>query len=266
EFVDTHCHLEYLFDRQRHHGGFSEYKAKHHFPKSFKGCITMFCDPAAFSSFGSWQDLVTEDGVWGAFGCHPHNSDYYTETMESKIIECLKHPKAVALGECGLDYSKRSKAQPSKQAEVFVRQMKLAVELKKPLIIHCRNAESDTLDLLKSSMPTDWKIHLHCYTGSVDFAQKFLHQFSNLYIGLTGIVTSSNARDVQNLARQIPLDRLLLETDAPYFVPSKISKSHKWAHPGMAIYVAEAIADIKEIPFETVLEVVRNNTKHIYGI
>ncbi|KAJ7377635.1 Putative deoxyribonuclease tatdn2 [Desmophyllum pertusum] len=107
-FIDTHCHLEYIFEKNRHTGSFSEFKQRFPFPANFEGCITTFCDPAAFSSFGTWRDVLSEEGVWGTFGCHPHNAKYYNDDLEAKIIQCLEHPKAVALGEVGLDYSSHS--------------------------------------------------------------------------------------------------------------------------------------------------------------
>lgn len=265
-FVDTHCHLEYVFERMRFTGSFAKFKTKFNFPDKFEGCVTTFCDPAAFSSFGLWEDLISQNNVWGTFGCHPHNAQYYNETLEAKIIQCLEHPKAIALGEIGLDYSKRSESKPEIQQEVLKKQASWAVTLGKPIVIHCRDAEDDVFKILQDTVPLDWKIHLHCYTGSSSFALKFLQTFKNLYIGITGVVTFAKANDARELAFDIPLDRLLLETDAPYFVPVEVAKDNKWSHPGMVIYVAKKIAEIKKISIDEVLEAARANTKVMYNI
>lgn len=266
KFIDTHCHLEYVFERMRFSGSFAEFQTKFHFPENFEGCVTTFCDPAAFSSFGLWEELLLQNNIWGTFGCHPHNAQYYNENLEAQIIQGLEHPKAVALGEIGLDYSKRSQSKPEIQKDVFKKQASWAVTLGKPIVIHCRDAEEDVFTILQETVPLDWKIHLHCFTGSTVFALKFLKTFKNLYIGITGVVTFSKASDAHELAFDVPLDRLLLETDAPYFVPVDVAKANKWSHPGMVIYVAKKIADIKKVSIDEVLEAARTNTKAMYNI
>lgn len=266
-FIDTHCHLEYIFERVRHNGTFSEFKRSVPFPPNFEGCITTFCDPAAFSSFGTWRDVLAEEGVWGTFGCHPHNAKYYNDDLEAKIIQCLEHPKAIALGEVGLDYSSHSASPRDIQKQVFTKQANWAVTLDKPLVVHCRDAESDTLQILQTCVPPDWKIHMHCYTGSSEFAVKFCREFPNLFIGMTAVVTFAKARNIHELAFDLPLVRLLLETDAPYFVPSQVAdKRNKWSNPGMAIFTAQRIAEIKGVSLEEVLEIARKNTTKMYGL
>lgn len=266
-FIDTHCHLEYVFERLRHTGSFSEFQTRFPFPPNFEGCITTFCDPAAFSSFGTWRDVLSEQGVWGTFGCHPHNAKYYSDELEANIIQCLEHPKAIALGEVGLDYSSHCASPPEIQKEVFTKQANWAVTLNKPLVVHCREAETDTLQILQSCVPQDWKIHMHCYTGSSVFATRFFQEFPNLFIGMTAVVTFAKATNIHELAFDVPLDRLLLETDAPYFVPSQVAdKRNKWSNPGMAIFTAQRIAEIKGVPLDEVLEAVRKNTAVFYGI
>ncbi|XP_058960888.2 putative deoxyribonuclease TATDN2 [Pocillopora verrucosa] len=266
-FIDTHCHLEYVYERLRHTGSLKEFQARYPFPPNFEGCITTFCDPAAFSSFGTWYDVLSEESVWGTFGCHPHNAKYYNDELEAKIIQCLDHPKAIALGEVGLDYSSHCTSPPEVQKEVFTRQANWAVTLEKPLVVHCRDAETDTLEILKSCLPQDWRIHLHCYTGSSAFATRFFREFPNLFIGMTAVVTFAKATNIHELAFDVPLEKLLLETDAPYFVPSQVADKHnKFSNPGMAIFTAQRIAEIKGVALEEVLETVRKNTARVYGI
>lgn len=266
-FIDTHCHLEYIFERVRHNGTFTDFRKRVSFPPNFEGCITTYCDPAAFSSFGTWRETLSEEGVWGTFGCHPHNAKYYNDELEAKIIQCLEHPKAIALGEVGLDYSSHSTSPAEIQKQVFTKQANWAVTLEKPLVVHCRDAEPDTLEILLSCVPHDWKIHLHCFTGSMDFAMKFCKEFPNLFIGITALVTFAKARNIHELAFDLPLERILLETDAPYFVPSQVAdKRNKWSNPGMAIFTAQRIAEIKGVTLEEVLETARKNATKMYGV
>lgn len=265
-FIDSHCHMDYVFERYRHRESFQKFRTANGFPDTFAGCITTFCDPAAFSSLGICEEILQDDKVWGTFGFHPHNAKYYNDQLEERLIERLAHPKAVALGEIGLDYSVRSQSDPEVQMQVFTRQVRLAESMAKPLVIHCREAENDVFDVLSSILPKTWKIHLHCYTGSYELATKFLNHFPNLYLGITGIVTFSNATQVKEVVFDAPIEKLVLETDAPYLVPNSVGKTRKWSHPGMIPLIAEEVAKIKKIDLDTVLEHALQNTKNIYGI
>lgn len=269
-FIDTHCHLEYVFEQSRHQGSFCSFMEKQGYPGNFEGCISTFCDPTAFSSsFGIWEELLSESKVWGTFGIHPHNAKYYySGDLEDKVLRCIEHPKCVAFGEIGLDYAEHSPSGSPMQKEVLVQQLGLAVSYGKPLLLHCRDAEDDLLQILSTHVPRDWKIHLHCFTGHPDMAAKFMSEFPNLYIGVCGNVTSAKGQHVKQVAREIPLDRLLLETDAPYHVPSNVPKAHqlKFNHPALAFYVAKEIAKLQNVPISEVLQSVRKNTNTLYGI
>ena len=266
KYIDSHCHLNYVFDKNRHREGFNSFKDKFKFPENFAGCITSFCDPASFSSFSDCDDLLEHDQVWGAFGFHPHNAKYYNDFLEYKLCERLQHPKAIALGEIGLDYSVRSQSEVDIQKEVFLRQVRLAEVWNKPLVIHCREAENDVFDILSSNLPQDWRIHLHCYTGSYEVATKFLNHFPNLYLGVSGIVTFSKASQVHGVVYDAPIERMILETDAPYLVPKNLGNDARWSHPGMIPFIAEEVAKIKKIELDAVFEHALANTKSIYGI
>ena len=270
KFIDTHCHLEYVFERFRHQGTFAEFTSKHHYPENFEGCITTFCDPMAFSpSFGIWQSLLREPNVWATFGTHPHNARYYhSSSLEEKMLAGLSHPKCVALGEIGLDYAPHTPSPAEVQKVVLTRQLELAVQLDKPVILHCRDAEEDLFDILSSTVPRQWRIHLHCFTGSLEMARKFLRTFQNLFIGVCGNVTYDSTR-VRTLAAGLPLDRLLLETDAPYMVPRNLPqhlRSNKFSHPSFAFYTAREIAKVRHTNVADVLKSMRENTRLMYGI
>ena len=271
KFIDTHCHLEYVFERFKHEGSFANFMAEHDYPENFEGCITTFCDPTAFSpSFGIWQSLLSEHNVWGTFGVHPHNAKYYhSSSLEEKMLDCISHPKCVALGEIGLDYASHSPSDRDTQKRILVLQLQLAVRLGKPIILHCREAEEDLLPILSSSVPCDWHLHLHCFTGSPEMARKFLRTFANLYIGICGNVTHESTT-VQAIAATVPLERMVIETDAPYMIPRNLPQhkrsSHKFSHPALAFYTAKQIAKIRHLSIVDVLKSVRENTRSLYGI
>ncbi|XP_028407881.1 putative deoxyribonuclease TATDN2 [Dendronephthya gigantea] len=266
KYIDSHCHLNYVFDKNRHREGFDSFKHKFNFPENFSGCITSFCDPASFSCLGICDDLLAHDQVWAAFGFHPHNAKYYNDHLEYKLCERLQHPKAVALGEIGLDYSVRIQSEVEVQKAVFLRQVRLAEVWKKPLVIHCREAENDVFDILSSNLPNNWKIHLHCYTGSYEIASKFLNYFPNLYLGISGVVTFPKASQVHSVVYNAPIERMILETDAPYLVPSCFGRDTRLSHPGMIPFIAKEVANIKNMHLDQVLKHALANTKGVYDL
>ena len=142
--------------------------------------------------------------------------------------------------------------------------MDLAVSLKKPLVVHTRFAEDDTLELMEKHLPTEHPIHVHCFTSSNTLAQALLERFSTLRLGFTGVVTFKNAPEVQEVVRNTPLDRILLETDSPYMAPEPFRG--RIAHPGHVSYVADTVATLKGVSRAEVLATCRRNTRLIYGI
>jgi len=233
-------------------------------PANFGGMISIFCDPTALSpSFGTWRELLNHEKVWGAFGIHPHNAKYYNDSVEQRIEECLKHPKAVAWGECGLDFFKNISPKDA-QEEAFIKQVVKAVEVGKPIVIHSRNAEKETYDILKKFAPKDWPMHVHCFNDSKEQAIKLLKDFSKLYIGVTGAITFHNAGALCDCIKSVvPLERILLETDAPYMAPSPIKGI---CHSGYIPLIAEKLANLKGVSISDVFLSARENTKQMYGV
>lgn len=265
--IDSHCHLDFLFTRENYHDSYSCYRSDHSdtFPGCYEGCITIFCEPQSFFVKQEWNSLLQEDGVWAAFGCHPHMASSYNEEAEDALIEALEDPKVIALGEIGLDYSRRNNCDKELQKNVLRRQLGIGLDHDRPLIIHCREAHDDCIEILKELVPREHSIHLHCFTDTWQRASEWLTEFPNLYIGITNVVTFPTAEDVHDIARNIPIDRLLLETDTPYFVPRSLSL--RWSHPGLVIHAAAQIAAFREdIELEDLLRTVRNNTYKVYGI
>ncbi len=265
DFIDTHCHLDSILKRLEL-PDFAAYKASYlcatqpDAKASFGGCITISCDP---DSLPATLALMAEEGVFGAFGIHPHDAKAYGPDLEAAIKTAMAHPKTLAWGEIGLDYH-YNMSPPEVQREVFARQIRMGVEAGKPLIIHTREAEADTLAVLKREAPRDWKIHVHCFTSSPAMAEALLAGFPGLCLGFTGIVTFRNAQELQSVAKATPLDRMLLETDGPYLAP--IPYRGKPAHPGHIPFIAAKIAELKGVPVEDVYRWARQNTRALYGI
>lgn len=119
-FIDTHCHLDMLYGKLRFRGTFNDFRERYQssFPPHFRGCITNFCNPGLMVKETLWEGLLAEDMVWGAFGCHPHFAKDYSSVQEQNILMAMHHPKAVAFGEMGLDYSHKNSTNPSRQKEV----------------------------------------------------------------------------------------------------------------------------------------------------
>jgi TatD family hydrolase len=148
---------------------------------------------------------------FGSFGQHPHEARKWTDEVEANLRKVLKHPKCVALGECGLDFHYMTSPKED-QLKAFRRQCQLAVELSMPLIVHSREAEDETVEILMQEMPREWHIHMHCFTSSSAMAKQLLEHFPNLFIGFTGVVTFKKADEVQSVVRDVPIERILLET------------------------------------------------------
>ncbi|XP_018529029.1 putative deoxyribonuclease TATDN2 isoform X2 [Lates calcarifer] len=268
-FIDTHCHIDMLYGKLGFRGTFSSFRRLYQssFPSEFQGCIADFCNPGIMVKEGLWEGLLTEDLVWGAFGCHPHFAKEYSSVQEHNILTAMRHPKAVAFGEMGLDYSHKNSTNTSRQKEVFERQLRLAVAMQKPLVIHCRDADDDLLEIMKKCVPREYKIHRHCFTNSYPVIEPFLTEFPNLYVGFTALITYSRATEARDAVRKIPLNRIVLETDAPYFLPRQVSKDVcRFSHPGMGIHTLQELSLLKGEDMATVLTTVRNNTTQLYGI
>ncbi|CAO2624399.1 Putative deoxyribonuclease TATDN2 [Lemmus lemmus] len=267
-FIDTHCHLDMLFSKLFFQGSFSEFRKVYNytFPTEFHGCITNFCDPRTLRD-GLWKELLSEDLVWGAFGCHPHFVRYYDEYQERNILHALRHPRAVAFGEMGLDYSYKCTTPVQEQVKVFERQLRLAVSMKKPLVIHCRDADEDLLRIMKKCVPYDYKIHRHCFTGSYPVIEPLLAHFPNMSVGFTAVLSYTSAWQARESLKRIPLERILVETDAPYFLPRRVPKSLcQYAHPGLGLYTVEEMARIRNEPLSHILATLRENTFRLYNI
>lgn len=190
-------------------------------------------------------------------GFHPENLENMPGDYLQKITEILKHPKCVALGEIGLDY--HWDIPRDLQKRVFEEQLTLSRELNVPVVIHDREAHGDTMDLLRKYKP---KGLMHCFSGSVELMREVMKL--GMSISLGGVVTFKNARHSVDCAREVPIDRLLLETDCPYLAP--VPNRGKRNDSRNIVYVAEKIAEIRGMDTQELLNITCENAKKLYAI
>ncbi len=228
--------------------------------KSVAGIITCGCD---FESNESAQNLAKKyDFVYFTAGIHPGNVDCIgdmpiNKAME-KIAEFCQDEKCIGIGEIGLDYYWTQDNIPL-QKQIFSSQLDLSKDLNLPVIVHDRDAHSDTLEMLKSYRPSGV---VHSFSGSAEMARELFK--IGMYIGISGVITFKNAKKLPDVVKEMPLDRFLLETDAPYLAP--VPFRGKINNSSLIYYSAQKIGEIKGISTETVLNQALENTKRLYKI
>ncbi len=200
--------------------------------------------------------------IYSAYGLHPealrdNEIDYLLQVVEKELPALLAEDKTVALGECGLDYYYDT--DKTMQMQLFEAQLRLALQLDTPVLLHNRESHADMLAALKK-YPI--KGVMHCFSGSVEFMREIVKL--GIYIGIGGIVTFNNAKVVKQVAKEVPLEMLLLETDCPYLAPQP--HRGKRCDSGMISYTATAIAELKEIPVDVLYKQVLNNSKELFNI
>lgn len=199
--------------------------------------------------------------VYAAAGVHPSDIAGLNEESFAWLKEQCSHPKVVAVGEIGLDYywDKEEEVQKS-QREWFFRQIKLAEEVNLPIIIHSRDAAEDTMKVMREVHAENIPGVVHCYSYSLEMAREFVKM--GYYIGVGGVVTFKNAKKLKDVVQGIPLERILLETDAPYMAPEPYRGTRN--HSGNLTYVVEKIAELKGVTTEEVEEVTLKNARTLF--
>ena len=197
-------------------------------------------------------------GLYATVGIHPHNANQLNENVLNELRKLSEHPKVLAIGEIGLDYY-RNLAPREVQIEAFEAQLVLAEELGLPVVVHDRNAHADTLKVL-SKFKGRIRAVMHCFSGSKEMADQCVK--SGYYISFAGPVTFPNARKLQEVAKEIYLNRILLETDSPWLAPQE--KRGKRNEPAFLVYIAEKIAELRSTPLGELAEITTNNAKKIF--
>ncbi len=191
--------------------------------------------------------------MYAVIGIHPHEAKLWDESADETLRTLATHKKVVAIGETGLDYYYDHSPREQQQT-IFRQHFLLAQKLNLPLVIHSRDATADTLAIVREF--TDVSCLLHCFSGSVETAKQYLEMGD--YLSFAGPITFKNASRLQEVVRAVPLDRILIETDCPYLAP--VPKRGKRNEPANVRYVAEKLAELRDVNLDTLLAATRENT------
>jgi len=254
--VDSHCHLDYanLFNQL-------DDVVKRAKISEVEYLLTICTTPESFEKI---KIIVSKyKNIYGTFGIHPHETKNYQKITSKEIIDKKKeNKKIIGIGETGLDYY-YNHSDKILQKKSFIEHIKAASELNVPIIVHTRNAETDTFEILKSEMKnSNLKTLIHCFTGSKEFAKKLLD--INCYISVSGIITFKNSSELLNAVDIIPVDRLLVETDSPYLAP--MPYRGKPNEPSYIEHVVNKLSELKKLPRETIMEKTSSNFFRIFGL
>lgn len=250
KLVDTHCHLDNeKFDEDR-------LEVIERIKENLEFCVNIGYDLA--SSKKSLELAKEYDFIYAVIGVHPIDIAEYSEEVEKELEILGKNPKVVAIGEIGLDYHWMTEPKEIQQGR-FKRQLELAERLNKPVVIHTRDAMEDTVNILKE-YPNITGV-IHCYPGSLETAKQLIDRF---YLGIGGTLTFKNSKKAVEVVKDIPLDRIVIETDCPYLTPEPFRGKRN--EPIYVEYVAKKIAEIKEISVEDITKVTTENAKKLYRI
>ena len=212
------------------------------------------------TSLGAIKLAEKYDNLYATVGMHPHDAKKLTPDILDTFRSKLEHPKVIAVGEIGLDYY-QNLSTPEEQKDAFEKQLDLAEEMDMPIVIHNRDAYMDILPILEERSAQINGV-LHCFTGDVELMYRSLE--TGFYIGIGGIVTYPNAADVQKVAEEIPLDRLLIETDCPWLAPQ--FQRGKRNEPSFVCAVAEKIAKIRGATIESIGNITTQNFNSLFRI
>ena len=236
--IDSHCHLNYegLVERQ---GEVLE-TARERGVAGFLNISTRQRE---------WTDIIAvaerEPDVWASVGVHPHEADAHPDLGSAALVEAAGHRRVIAIGECGLDYY-YDKSDRVAQRERFEAHVEAAGQVGLPLVVHTREAEADTAEILGEAAKGGVVGVLHCFTGSAELARKGLDL--GFYVSLSGIVTFKNAADLQETAKWLPADQMLVETDSPFLAP--VPHRGQKCEPAFVVDTASFVAQLRGVDVE----------------
>lgn len=250
--IDSHCHLEYEGLVEDQQGVLARARGA-----GIQGFLNIS------TRWSEWDRVVgtaaRESDVWASVGIHPHEADAHTDLGEAVLLEATRHEKVIGIGETGLDYY-YDKSDRQTQRDLFRMHIGIARQTGLPLIVHTRDAEEDTAQILAEEMGKGaFPALIHCFTASASFAKKMLEL--GLSISLSGIVTFKNAKELQKIAAELPADRLLVETDSPFLAP--VPHRGKSCEPAFVRDTAQFVAELRGESFDQLAE---TTTRNFHGL
>ena len=250
--IDSHCHLDHeplmenlieVVNRSKKIG----------ITKLLTICTTL-------DSFERIKNIIKKDKIiYGTYGIHPHETENNQVDKETIIIEVNKNSKIIGIGETGLDFF-YSHSDKDRQINSFKTHIEASIELNIPIIIHSRNAESKTYEILNSYKNKNLNILMHCFTGSLEFSKKLLTL--GAFFSASGIITFKNSLDLQNTFKSIPLEKLLIETDSPFLAP--IPMRGKKNEPSFIKYTLSKLALLRDMSDKKMITITTNNFNNLF--
>jgi len=252
--IDSHCHLDHeplyenlsnIISRSKEIG----------ITKLLTICTTL-------NSFENIKSIVEKDKmIYGTYGIHPHETENNLVDKQTIIKSVHENKKIIGIGETGLDFF-YNHSDKNRQINSFKAHIEAAIDLNKPIIIHSRNAEKDTFEILNSYKNDNLKILMHCFTGSLEFSKKLLTL--NAFFSASGIITFKNSIELQNTFKTLPLEKLLIETDRPFLAP--IPMRGKKNEPSFIKYTLEKLSMITETTVEKMSKITTENFNRLFNL
>ena len=250
--IDSHCHLD-------HEPLISDLKNVIQRSKNV-GIKKLLTISTSLDSFSKIKQLINEDEIiYGTVGIHPHESGKNVLTLKQLVQNFIENEKIIGIGETGLDFYYNN-SDREKQIASFKEHIEASIETKSPLIVHSRNAENETYEILNSYKNSSPKILMHCFTGSKKFSKRLLTL--NSYFSASGIITFKNSLDLQDTFKSLPLEKILIETDSPFLAP--VPNRGKKNEPSFIDFTAGKLAEIKEISKSKLIEITTNNFNKLF--
>lgn len=251
---DTHTHYDDpRYDKDRHEVIMNAHKAG----------VDLLLNASSDIESGTYGINIAKkySFMYAAIGVHPHVADSFNEESEQKIRTLALDTKVIAIGETGLDYHYDNSPR-NRQKDCFARQINIAKELKLPLIVHSRDATADTLDIIRAEKAWEAGGVIHCYGGSYETAVILADM--GFFFSFGGVLTFKKAERPREVARRLPFDRILIETDCPYITPEPFRGKRN--DSSLIVYIAEALAAIKNVTPEEAGEITKANGMRLFGI
>ena len=250
--IDSHCHLD-------HEPLFSDLSNVIQRSKDV-GIEKLLTISTSFESFSKVKKLIKIDEmIYGTIGIHPHESSTNIITSKQIIENINENSKIIGIGETGLDFYYNN-SEKEKQIISFKKHIEASIKTDKPLIIHSREAEKETFEILNEYKTEKIKILMHCFTGSKEFSEKLMTL--NSYFSASGIITFKNSLDLQDTFKSIPLNNILMETDSPFLAP--VPKRGKKNEPSFIDFTATKLAEIKNISKQDLIKITTNNFNKLF--
>lgn len=253
KIIDTHCHLhDEKFNADQ------DQVIQNAFDAGLTHMVTIGCDLITTEKALNLSEKY--NNIYFSAGFHPHDAKFMDEESFEKLKEFASHKKCVAIGECGLDFY-YNHSDKDEQKQSFIKQIHLAYELNLPLIIHLRDAFSECLEILEENLQESQKVVIHCFSGSLEEATIFSEM--GFYISLSGIITFKKPGDLVRVAASLPLEKILIETDAPYLAPHPHRGQRN--EPALIKLVLAAVAQARGLSEEKVATQIYENSKDFFG-